>query len=103
MPEENKQNNQLIAKPEDIRGNYANALQITVQDRDIVLDFISSVNIRGQVTSSLASRVFLNHFVAKELANMLNGVIAKWEEHKYSMPPEEGKKPDITHPNPPLH
>jgi hypothetical protein len=91
MPEENKQNNQLIAKPEDIKGNYANAIQITVQERDIVLDFISSVNINGQSTSSLASRVFLNHFVAKDLAALLNGVIAKWEEHKYSLPPETKK------------
>jgi hypothetical protein len=94
MAEENKpnQNNQLFAKPEDLRGNYANALQITVQDRDIVLDFISSVNVNGHVTSSLASRVFLNHFVAKDLANLLNGVITKWEEHKYSLPPTEPKK-----------
>lgn len=94
MPEENKpnQNNQLFAKPEDLLGNYANALQITVQDRDIVLDFISSVNINGHVTSSLASRVFLNHFVAKDLAKLLNGVIAKWEESKYSLPPEAPKK-----------
>jgi len=88
MPEENKQqNNQLFAKPEDIRGNYANAIQITVQDRDIVLDFISSVNVNGHVTSSLASRVFLNHFVAKDVARLLNGVISKWEESKYSLPP----------------
>ena len=92
MPEENKQNNQLFAKPEDLRGNYANAIQITAQDRDVVLDFISSVNIRGQVTSSLVSRVFLNHFVAKDLANLLNGVIAKWEEHKYSLPPVPPEK-----------
>lgn len=91
MPEENKQNNQLIAKPEDIKGSYANTIQITVQERDIVLDFISSVNINGQSTSSLASRVFLNHFVAKDLATLLNGVIAKWEEHKYSLPPEAKK------------
>ena len=92
MADENKPNNQLIAKPEDIRGAYANALQVTVQDRDIVIDFISSVNINGQTTSSLVSRVFLNHFVAKELAGMLTGVIAKWEEHKYSLPPNEIKK-----------
>jgi hypothetical protein len=93
MAEENKpQNNQLFAKPEDLRGNYANALQITVQDRDIVLDFISSVNVNGHVTSSLASRIFLNHFVAKDLARLLNGVIAKWEENKYSLPPTEPKK-----------
>ncbi len=93
MPEENKQpNNQLIAKPEDIRGNYANAIQITAQDRDVVLDFISSVNINGHMTSSLVSRIFLNHFVAKELANLLNGVIGKWEERKYSIPPVEPKK-----------
>ena len=93
MAEENKpQNNQLFAKPEDLRGNYANALQITVQDRDIVLDFISSVNVNGHVTSSLASRIFLHHFVAKDLARLLNGVIAKWEENKYSLPPTEPKK-----------
>ncbi len=93
MAEENKpQNNQLFAKPEDLRGNYANAIQITVQDRDIVLDFISSVNVNGHVTSSLASRVFLNHFVAKDLAKLLNGVIAKWEESKYALPPTEPKK-----------
>ncbi len=91
MPEENKPN-QLIAKPEDIRGNYANVVQITAQERDIVIDFISTVNVNGQVTAALASRVFLNHFVAKELANLLNGVIAKWEEHKYSLPKEELKK-----------
>ena len=93
MAEENKQpNNQLIAKPEDLRGNYANAIQITAQDRDVVLDFISSVNINGNTTASLVSRIFLNHFVAKELANLLNGVIAKWEERRYALPPNEPKK-----------
>ena len=95
MAEENKpnQNNQLFAKPEDIRGSYANAIQITAQDRDVVLDFISSVNINGQTTSSLVSRIFLNHFVAKELANLLNGVIAKWEERKYALPPNPPTAP----------
>jgi hypothetical protein len=92
MPEENKPVNQLIAKPEDIRGNYANAVQVTAQERDVVLDFISSVNINGHTTSSLASRIFLNHHVAKDLARVLNGVIAKWEENKYSLPPNETKK-----------
>ena len=92
MPEENKQNNQLIAEPEDIRGGYANAFQITAQERDVVLDFISTVNINGHVTSSLVSRVFLNHFVARDLVKLLSGVMAKWEEHKYSLPPEATKK-----------
>ncbi len=91
MPEENK-NNQLIARPEDIRGNYANVVQITAQERDIVLDFVSQVNVGGHVTSSLVSRVFLNHFVARDLAALLNGVIAKWEERKYSLPPDGGDK-----------
>jgi len=93
MAEENKQlNNQLIAKPEDIRGAYANNIQVTAQDRDVVLDFISSVNVGGHVTSSLVSRIFLNHFVAKDLARVLGGVIAKWEEGKYALPPNESKK-----------
>ncbi len=93
MPDENKQqNNQLIAKPEDIRGNYANAIQVTAQDRDVVLDFISTVNVSGHVTSALASRIFLNHHVAKDLARVLTGVIAKWEENKYSLPPSPETK-----------
>jgi len=87
MPEENKQSNQLIAKPEDIRGNYANRVQIMAQEREVILDFISSVNINGRVTSSLVSRLFLNHFVAKDLANLLNDIIAEWEERKYALPP----------------
>lgn len=90
MPEENKQpTNQFVARPEDIRGAYANVIQVTAQERDIVLDFISSVNVNGNVTSSLVSRIFLNHFVARDLANLLNGVIGKWEERKYSLPPEQ--------------
>lgn len=89
MPDNKEQpNNQLIAKPEDIRGNYANAFQITAQERDVVVDFISTVNVNGHVTSSLATRVFLNHHVAKDLANLLHGVISKWEEKRYSIPPE---------------
>jgi hypothetical protein len=89
MPEENKPNNQIFVKPEDLRGVYANAFQLTAQERDVVLDFISTVNVNGQVTSSLVSRIFLNHHVAKDLANLLNGVIGKWEEKRYSMPPEK--------------
>lgn len=94
MPEENKQNNQqLFAKPEDLRGNYANALQVTAQDRDVVIDFISSVNVNGSMTASLVSRIFLNHHVAKDLATILNGVLVKWEERKYSLPPTPPSEP----------
>lgn len=92
MADEKEPNNQLFAKQEDLRGNYANAFQITAQERDVVLDFISTVNVNGHVTSSLVSRVFLNHHVAKDLANLLGGVIGKWEEKRYSLPPNDGKK-----------
>jgi hypothetical protein len=87
MGEENKTQNQFIAKPEQLSGAYANNFQLTVQERDIVIDFISAVNIHGNTTSSLVARIFLNHFVAKDLAKILNEIINKWEEHKYSLPP----------------
>ncbi|MCZ2392212.1 MAG: DUF3467 domain-containing protein [Acidobacteria bacterium] len=78
----------VSADPKDLKGRYANAFAVTSQERDVVIDFISSVNTGGQQHASLVSRVFLNRFTADDLINVLQENKRRWEEMRY-----EGKKP----------
>ncbi len=76
------------ADPKVLKGRYANAISVTSQERDVVLDFLSHVNANGMNQAQLVSRVFLNHFTAKALIETLQNTIAQWEKMRY-----EGKNP----------
>lgn len=90
---------QIHEDPEIGRGSYANMVSVTAQNRDIVLDFYSLVQ-KGEEYSKgeLVSRVFLNHFTAQELVNLLEKVRKSWEDMKYnqvnnpSVQPDQGEK-----------
>lgn len=85
MPE---QQINVQADPKVLQGRYANAISVTSQERDVVLDFLSHVNANGMNQAQLVSRVFLNHFTAKALIETLQHTIAQWEKMRY-----EGKNP----------
>lgn len=86
MPE---QQINVQADPKILQGRYANAISVTSQERDVVLDFLSHVNANGMNQAQLVSRVFLNHFTAKALIETLQNTIAQWEKMRY-----EGKNPN---------
>jgi len=71
------------ADPKDLKGRYANAISVTSQERDVVVDFLSHVNINGVNQAQLVSRVFLNHFTAKDLIATLQKTLEQWEKLRY--------------------
>ncbi len=71
------------ADPKELKGRYANAISVTSQERDVVLDFLSHVNAHGINQAQLVSRVFLNHFTAKNLIETLQKTLAEWEKMRY--------------------
>lgn len=78
---------QIKAEDDVLQGRYANLCAVTSQERDVVLDFMSVVGVNGKNDGQLVSRVFLNHFTARELISTLQNTIAQWEKMRY-----EGKK-----------
>ena len=84
MPEE-QQPQQLNVKAQDkmLRGNYANIVSVTSQDREVVIDFINRVGQEGQ----LVGRMILNRFTAQELVQVLQNTMQQWEKMKYEVPP----------------
>ncbi|PIP60374.1 hypothetical protein COX00_03560 [Candidatus Uhrbacteria bacterium CG22_combo_CG10-13_8_21_14_all_47_17] len=83
---------QIHEDPEIGQGRYANMVSVTAQNRDIVVDFYSLVQ-KGEEYNKgeLVSRVFLNHFTAQELVNLLEKVRKGWEDMKYNQVSEEKK------------
>jgi hypothetical protein len=79
----------INAVNEVAHGKYANIVSVTAQERDIVIDFISMVNMGGEAQSQLVSRIFLNRFTAKELSQLIQIAEQNWEKQKYgaSQPP----------------
>jgi hypothetical protein len=71
------------ADPKDLKGRYANAFMVTSQERDVVIDFISTVNTNGQPMGSLVSRVFLNRFTVDDLIVTLQDNKRRWEAMRY--------------------
>lgn len=65
-----------------LKGHYANVFAITSQERDVVVDFFSHVNV-GNQPAQLVSRVFLNHFTARELIELLQKNLENWEKMRY--------------------
>jgi len=83
---------QIHEDPEIGQGRYANMVSVTAQNRDIVVDFYSLVQ-KGEEYNKgeLVTRVFLNHFTAQELVNLLEKVRKGWEDMKYNQVSEEKK------------
>jgi len=83
---------QIHEDPEIGQGRYANMVSVTAQNRDIVVDFYSLVQ-KGEEYNKgeLVSRVFLNHFTAQELVNLLEKVRKGWEDMKYNQVSEENE------------
>jgi len=76
---------QLHEDPKIGQGRYANMVSVTAQSRDIVLDFYSLVQKGDDYNKGeLVSRVFLNHFTAQELIQLLEKVRKSWEDMKYN-------------------
>lgn len=71
------------ADPKLLKGRYANAFSVTSQERDVVIDFLSHVNAHGSNQAQLVSRVFVNHFTAKDLIATLQKTLEQWEKMRY--------------------
>ncbi len=83
MSDEQKQQGMTLhGEPDELKGRYANAFSITSQERDVAIDFFSHVSSAGQPTQ-LVSRIFLNHFTARDLINMLQQTLQQWEKMRY--------------------
>lgn len=74
------------AMPEDMKGNYANIVAVTSQERDVVIDFLAHTRVGDQQQAQLVSRIFLNHFTAKELAEVIQKTLTEWEKMRYEVP-----------------
>lgn len=72
--------------PEDMKGNYANIVSVTSQERDVVIDFLAHTRVGDQQQAQLVSRIFLNHFTAKELAQVIQKTLTEWEKLRYEVP-----------------
>ena len=77
---------QVNARPEELKGGYANIVSVTSQERDVVIDFLAHTRIGDQQQAQLVSRIFLNHFTAKELAEVIQKTLAEWEKIRYDAP-----------------
>ena len=78
MPELN-----IHADPKILSGRYANAVSVTSQERDVVVDFLSVVSMNGKNDGQLVSRIFLNRFTAQDLIETLQKTLAQWEKMRY--------------------
>lgn len=79
-----KQTNVNIqADPKVLKGHYANAFMVTSQERDVVIDFVSTVNSNGQHNGSLVSRIFMNRFTVDDLITTLQENKKRWEQMRY--------------------
>ena len=81
-----KQELQVNARPEELKGAYANIVSVTSQERDVVIDFLAHTRIGDQQQAQLVSRIFLNHFTAKELAEVIQKTLAEYEKIRYDAP-----------------
>ncbi len=88
MPDPTQANVTVQADPKVLQGRYANAISVTSQERDVVVDFLSHVHAHGMNQAQLVARVFLNHFTAKDLIVTLQKTLEQWEKMRY-----EGEKP----------
>lgn len=76
---------QVNAMPEDIKGRYANIVSVTSQERDVVIDFLAHTSNAEHPESQLVSRVYLNHFTARELSEIIQKALTEWEKKRYEV------------------
>lgn len=88
MSEQQPQQLNVKAQDKMLRGNYANIVSVTSQEREVVIDFINRVGSEGQ----LVGRMILNRFTAQELVQVLQQTMQQWEKMKYEVSPTEEKK-----------
>ncbi|MCI0478970.1 DUF3467 domain-containing protein [Candidatus Uhrbacteria bacterium] len=94
MPDQQPAQPQQIhvnAEPKELKGRYANAISVTSQERDVVIDFLSHVSAHGMNQAHLVSRVFLNRFTAQDLVALLQKTLAEWEKRRYDAVPKDGQ------------
>lgn len=77
------------ADPKVLKGRYANAMSVTSQERDVVIDFLSHVNAHGNNQAQLVSRIFMDHFTARDLIATLQKTLEQWEKLRYENPPQK--------------
>lgn len=75
-----------LADIEELKGRYANIVNVTIQERDVVLDFAHIIATNDEKSTQLISRVFLNHFTAREIADVIQVGLQKWEENRFENP-----------------
>jgi hypothetical protein len=51
-----------------------------------VIDFLAHTRVGDQQQAQLVSRIFLNHFTAKELAEVIQKTLTEWEKMRYELP-----------------
>lgn len=73
------------ARPEDLQGKYSNLVLVTSQEREVVLDFVAVSGMGEGQHAQLQSRIFLNHFTARELADAIQKNLAEWEKKRYEV------------------
>ena len=78
-----KQQLNVRVEHEEIKGRYANALVVTAQEREVVIDFISRTSHGGSNDAALVARVFLHHYTADELYGLLKSIRDKWESLRH--------------------
>lgn len=76
---------QVNARPEELQGRYANIVAVTSQERDVIIDFIAQGRAGDQQQGQLVSRIFLNHFTAKELVEVIQKTLAEYEKIRYDV------------------
>ncbi len=85
QPQPKQEQINVNAKPEEMMGRYANAISVTSQERDVVIDFLAHVRMSAENNQAqLVSRVFLNRFTAQDLINVLQNTLKQWEEMRYN-------------------
>ncbi len=77
---------QISALPEDLKGQYSNVVMVSSQEREVVLDFLAVTGTGEAQHRQLQSRIFLNHFTARELVQAIQTNLANWEKMRYEVP-----------------
>lgn len=74
----------VFEKIEDIKGVYANALTIRIQDRDVILDFYEDIGIKEQslIQRILVSRIILPHYLLSLLPDFFRSELSNWQNQK---------------------
>lgn len=81
-----KQPLHVNARPEELQGRYANIVSVTSQERDVIIDFLAQGRAGDTPQAQLVSRIYLNHFTAKELADIIQKTLTEWEKVRYELP-----------------